>query len=124
MELEMTDTLNSLASMLNRSRNALTKFSPGTSQYTLLVNRINALNIAFLLAEDEMKGNLHRKHSKEDLDKALPPMISLISKSEKALQKLKRGTWQHTMTEGNLKALRTALPLLYKALSQLRVENG
>lgn len=39
---------------------------------------------------------------------ALRPLASLISKSEKAQQKLKPGSWQHTMLAQNLKALRFA----------------
>ena len=42
----------------------------------------------------------------------LRPIVSLIGKSEKALQKLSPGTWQHTMLQSNLKALRLALSLL------------
>lgn len=40
------------------------------------------------------------------------PIASLISKSDKALQKLIPGTWQRTMLEQNLKALRIASALL------------
>ena len=41
-------------------------------------------------------------------------MASLISKSEKALQKLSPGTWQHAMLQNNLKALHIAFALLNK----------
>lgn len=50
----------------------------------------------------------------DDLREALRPIASLISKSEKAQQKLAPGTWQHTMLEGNLKALRIASMLIKK----------
>jgi DNA-binding SARP family transcriptional activator len=42
----------------------------------------------------------------------LPPLTSLIRKSEKAQQKLTPGTWQHTMLQENLEALRLAERLL------------
>jgi hypothetical protein len=58
----------------------------------------------------------------EDLEKALAPIDSLISKSEKAQRKLAQGTWQHTMLVKNLKALHIALPLLTKALSEISAE--
>lgn len=48
----------------------------------------------------------------EELQKALRPIISLISKSEKAQQKLAPGTWQHTMLQQNLQALYTAVALM------------
>ena len=40
------------------------------------------------------------------------PIASLISKSEKAQQKLAPGTWQHTMLRDNLKALHIASVLM------------
>lgn len=57
--------------------------------------------------------------TKEDLEKALAPIASLISKSEKAQSKVAQDTWQHTMLSSNLKALYIASPLLTKALSEI-----
>lgn len=50
--------------------------------------------------------------TKEDLQEALRPIASLISKSEKAQQKLASGTWQHSMLQGNLRALSIAYALM------------
>lgn len=50
----------------------------------------------------------------DQLQEALRPLTSLISKSEKALQKLAPGTWQHTMLHDNLKALYLASALINK----------
>jgi hypothetical protein len=50
----------------------------------------------------------------EELQEALRPIASLISKSEKAQQKLAPGTWQHTMLRDNLKALHIASALMNK----------
>jgi hypothetical protein len=44
-------------------------------------------------------------YTSEELQKAQRPICSLISKSEKALRKLKPGTWQHIMLQNNIKAL-------------------
>ncbi len=52
------------------------------------------------------------KSTRDDIEKALRPIASLIGKSEKAQQKLAPGTWQHTMLLGNLKALRIATALM------------
>lgn len=46
------------------------------------------------------------------MEKTLAPIISLISKSEKAIEKLKQGSCQYTMLEGNLRALHYALSLM------------
>ena len=48
----------------------------------------------------------------DELQAALRPIASLISKSQKAQQKLAPGTWQHTMPRDNLKALHIALALM------------
>jgi hypothetical protein len=53
-------------------------------------------------------------YTREEIDEALRPIASLISKSEKAQQKLAPGSWQHTMLQGNLKALRMASALMSK----------
>ena len=50
----------------------------------------------------------------DELQGALRPLASLISKSEKAQQKLALGTWQHTMLRDNLKALHIASALMNK----------
>ena len=52
------------------------------------------------------------KSTRDEIEKALRPIASLIGKSEKAQQKLTPGTWQHTMLRDNLKALRIATMLM------------
>jgi hypothetical protein len=53
-------------------------------------------------------------YTTEELQAALRPIASLISKSEKAQQKLAPGTWQHTMLRDNIKALHSASALMNK----------
>lgn len=53
-------------------------------------------------------------YTTDDLQEALRPIASLISKSEKAQQNLLPGMWQHTMLQGNLKALHIASALMNK----------
>ncbi len=50
----------------------------------------------------------------DELQEARRPIASLISKSEKAQQKLTPGTWQHRMLRENLKALHIASALMNK----------
>jgi hypothetical protein len=50
----------------------------------------------------------------DEFQEARRPIASLISKSEKAQQKLSPGTWQHTMLRDNLKALHIASALMNK----------
>ena len=51
-------------------------------------------------------------YTAEEVHAACAPVASLLSKSEKAQQKVAPGTWQHTMLEGNIRALQIALPLI------------
>ena len=46
---DMEKALDAILSMADKGKKAQVKFRRGTSQYTLLENRINALNIAFSL---------------------------------------------------------------------------
>jgi hypothetical protein len=46
------------------------------------------------------------------------PIASLISKSEKAQQRLAPGTWQHSMLRDNLKALHIASTLMGMGTSE------
>jgi hypothetical protein len=52
--------------------------------------------------------------------KPLGPIASLISKSEKAQQKLAAGTWQHTMLRKHLKSLHIASALMNKSADETR----
>ena len=51
-------------------------------------------------------------YTPDELQEARRPLASLISKSEKAQQKLAPGTWQHTMLRDNLKSLHIASALM------------
>ncbi len=118
--------LLAIASMIHRAEKAKEKFAQGTSQYTLQTNRINALKIASSLIANELLAShaANDAGTKEALEKALAPIASLISKSEKAQEKLAQGTWQHTMLSSNLKALYIASPLLAKALREKSKGTG
>ena len=110
------EAVNTIASMIERSEKAQGKFELGTSQHTLLKNRIRALYVASSLMRNELgEGGAMVDYAKEDFEGALAPINSLISKSEKAQGKLRQGAWQHAMLADNLKALLIALPMLKKA---------
>jgi hypothetical protein len=59
-------------------------------------------------------------YTRDDLQEAFRPIASLISKSEKAQQKLALGTWQHTMLRDNLGALHLAFVLMNKDTDDTR----
>ena len=69
------------------------KFAEGTSQNTLLKNRIKAMYISKSLITDE---SVMDKYTKEELIEALRPISSIISKCEKAKLKFAEGTSHNT----------------------------
>lgn len=58
------------------------------------------------------------EYTADALREARAPLASLLSKSEKALQKVAHGTWQHSMLEANIEALRIAVPLVSESPGQ------
>ncbi len=115
----MAEAIQSIAEMIDRSEKAQIKFEPGTSQHTLQKNRIKALYISSsLVAKELAKNDATVDFTKEDLEKAVAPIASLISKSERAQTKLTPDTWQYRMLRRNLNALYIASPLLTKELDK------
>ncbi len=115
---DMREALRTIASMIERSEKAQGRFAQGTSQHTLQKNRIEALYIVSSFIKKELaEQGMSDKYTKEDLEKALAPIASLISKSEKSQLKLAPGSWQYRMLKDNLKALYIASSLLTKAVS-------
>jgi hypothetical protein len=65
----------------------------------------------------------HPAATSAPIEQARPPIASLISKSEKAQHKLMPGTWQHSMLENNLKALRLADGLMNQTSATVECEG-
>lgn len=110
---EMINALSAIDSMISRSEKAQQNLAQGTSQYALQKNRIHALSVASSLVKQELnQQNSVAKYTTEQLEQAKAPIVSLISKSSKAQQKVAAETWQFKMLEINVSALNIALPLL------------
>ncbi|MCL2003671.1 MAG: hypothetical protein FWG72_06680 [Oscillospiraceae bacterium] len=58
-------------------------------------------------------------YAKADLEEALKSISSTVSKCEKAFEKLKAGTPQHTLTQRRIKAFHIAAYLITKELSDM-----
>jgi hypothetical protein len=87
----------------------------GTSQHTLLKNRIKALYISKSLITHE---DVMDKYTKEELIDALPPVSSIISKCEKAQLKFAEGTSRHTRFEKMIKAMYISKSLITDEISK------
>lgn len=110
-EAAMIQVRRNLNDMMERTQQALAKFEAGSSQHSLLENRLHALRVGLWLLEDETK-----EHVRDDLEQAVAPISSLIQKSGKAREKVKPGSWQHTMLSKNLHALVIVKDMLEKRL--------
>ncbi len=110
---ELEKTLQVVASVISRCEKMQLKFLEGTSQYSLLKNRIKALYISKSLL---MKENVMAQYSKADLEEALPPVSSIINKCEKAQQKFKEGTTHHTRFKNMINAMYVSKALIVEAI--------
>lgn len=112
---ELEEALQIVSSTINSCEKIQPKFVEGTSQHTLLKNRIKALYIAKSLIIGE---SVIGKYTKEELVDALPPVSSIISKCAKAQQKHAEGTPYHTRFKNIIKAMYISKALITKALEE------
>lgn len=113
-ELEKCISLLSLT--ITKCEKMQLKFSEGTSQHSLLKNRIKALYISKALLTDDKTIN----YTDEELREALTPVVSIINKTTKAQSKYNKGTSQFKRFEPIIRAM-----LISKAFieSQINIES-
>ena len=99
---ELIEALQVVSSTISKCEKIQPKFAEGTSQHTLLKNRIKAMYISKSLITDE---NVTGKYTKEELIEALRPVSSVISKCEKAQLKFEDGTSHHKRLKNIIKAM-------------------
>jgi len=112
---ELEEALRIASSAISRCEKAQPKFAEGTSQHTLLKNRIKALYISKSLLTDE---NIICKYTKEELIGALRPVSSIISKCEKAQLKFMVGTSHHTRFKSMIDAMVISKSLITDEISK------
>ncbi len=87
---------NEIDKTLIKCEKILPKFQVGTSQYTLLINRINALSVSQFLIERELSQSSQTVHlSRNELEDALKPIESIIHKCKKAQSKYELSSNQY-----------------------------
>lgn len=134
----LTEALLEVSSTINKCEKMQGKFAEGTSQYSLLRNRIKAMYISKLLIAHEItkieetlanragdvvqkwefdRKNVMAYYTKEELTEALRPIVSVISKCEKAQGKFEEGTIHHKRFEKIIKAMYISKSLIENQLS-------
>lgn len=111
---ELEKALQVVSSTIDKCEKIHPKFAEGTSQYTLLKNRIKALYISKALIED---GNIG-KYKKEELLEALSPVSSIINKCEKGQKKFIQGTSHYNRFENIIKAMYISKSLITDEISK------
>lgn len=108
-EEELSNALKVVISSINNCEKMQPKFAIGTSQHSLLKNRIKALYIAKgLILEDGSITN----YSKEELIEAQAPILSIKHKSEKGIEKFKEGQATYTRLNKIIKSMEVVNSLL------------
>ncbi|WP_413926878.1 hypothetical protein [Clostridioides sp. ZZV14-6009] len=96
------ETLRVVSSVISRCEKAQLKFMEGSSQHSLLKNRIKAMYISKSLITEE---SIIDKYTKEELIEALRPVSSSINKCEKAQSKFAEGTTNYKRFRNIIKAM-------------------
>ena len=112
---ELIEALRVVSSTISKCEKFQPKFAVGTSQHTLLKNRIKALYISKSLITGE---NIMAKYTKEELLEALPPVSSIISKCEKAQLKFVEGTVNYTRFKNIIKPMYISKSLITNEISK------
>jgi hypothetical protein len=112
---ELDDVVHLISSTISKCEKTKLKFKEGTSQHSLLKNRIKALNISKDLIENDCD---MVQYSKLDLEKALLPVVSIINKTEKARSKYMEGTLQYKRLTPIIRAMYIAKDFIEDEISK------
>lgn len=108
---KIENTLAVINSLIKNCEKIQPKFKEGTSQFSLIRNRIKALYISQALMSNE-----EHEYTQEELLKAEAPVASIISKSEKAMINAKEGTGTYTRLKKIIDAMTISLDYIQKAI--------
>lgn len=112
---ELSEALRVVSSTIINCEKAQLKFTEGTSQHSLLKNRLKALYISNSLLTHE---NVMDKYTKEELIESLRPISSVISKCEKGQSKFAEGTSPHTRFKNIINAMYISKSLIFDEINK------
>jgi hypothetical protein len=106
---DLGEALEVVSSTIIKCEKIQPKFVEGTSQHSLLKNRIKALYISKSLISSE---KITDKYTKEELIEAINPISSIINKCEKGQLKFAEGTTHYKRFEKIIKAMEISKSLI------------
>lgn len=116
---ELQTALSLILSTIKNCEKAQAKFKSGTSQHALLKNRLKALAISqALLSQDNVK-----HYDQQELEQALPPILSIIHKCEKAQQKYPQDHRQYKRYLPLIKAMKISETLIRHELKKQQISE-
>lgn len=98
---ELEKAVSLLSSTIIKCEKMQLKFLEGTSQHSLLKNRIKALYISKSL----IMGDKTINYTSKELREALPPVVSIINKTTKAQSKYEKETSQFNRFQPIIQAM-------------------
>ena len=113
-EQEQANVLKVVTSIIVRCERMQPRFVPGTSQHTLLKNRIQAMKIAEAL----LTGRGADLYSTQELSAALEPLASIIRKCEKARSKYEPTSGQYRRFHSTIRAMELSKQLIENKLDR------
>ena len=88
----LQDALREVRSIVRRCEKMKGKFPQGSSQDSLLKNRLHAMGVAQLLLEANLSGETAPSFTREELERSVAPLDSIIHKCATAQKKWEQGT--------------------------------
>ena len=115
---ELYAAIKTISTTISKCEKAQLAFSEGTVQYSLLRNRIKALYIARASIEND---NSIDMFTLSDLEKALPPILSIISKTEKVRVKVDESRVQFKRIDALIRAMNISKVFITNEISKRKL---
>lgn len=119
-EDELAAAMRLIEATVQKCESAKAKFKNGTSQHSLLENRISALRISMLCITSNPDIS---KCTNGEIVSAVAPLRSIVSKSEKARLRFAEGKGHHTSLTNLINAMKVALDHVGTELSKRKIKG-
>lgn len=118
---ELASALKVVESTISKCEKIQIKFGEGTSQHTLLKNRIKAMYLSKAMITGELDTD---QYSKEELMDSLKPITSIISKCETGQRKHEVEALQYKRFQKIIDAMNISKRLIMDEIEDLDDFNG